>query len=158
MAAVVAENALIEKTRGMAAEADARNFGRVVRERRRHLNLTQEEVARQIKVSNAYIGHLESNSRCPSPEVVTRLAGALGLDRTVLFFLAYPHAEKLLRHETGVEESVWEQFRRDSLLQKLHAIRPEEMEMLSKVAMMGKVRSVTDFIYILNAVRQALVK
>ncbi len=51
-----------------------RNFGQVLRERRRQLDLTQEEVARRIKTSTPYIGHLESAKRHPSDKIVTRLA------------------------------------------------------------------------------------
>lgn len=155
--------AMTESTRAgsagvTAGKSSLRSLGSVVRERRRQLNLTQEEVARRVGVSNAYIGHLESNSRCPSPEVVTRLALALDLDRTELFFLAYPTAEQLLRQDAGEEIPVWERFCKNVALQKTHGISVQEMEMLSRVAMMGNVRSVTDFIYILNAVRQALIR
>ena len=42
------------------ARIKERNFGQVIRERRRQLDLTQEEVARRIKTSTPYVGHLES--------------------------------------------------------------------------------------------------
>ena len=45
-------------------------FGAVIRERRRRLDLTQEEVARRIKTSTPYIGHLESGKRHPSEKVI----------------------------------------------------------------------------------------
>ena len=69
-----------------------RSFGQVLRDRRRQLDLTQEEVARRIKTSTPYIGHLESAKRHPSDKIVTRLAEVLGLDRRELFFLANPRA------------------------------------------------------------------
>lgn len=136
-----------------------RSFAEVVRERRRQLNLTQEEVAKRIKTSTPYVGHLESNKRHPSDAVVTRLADVLALDRTELFFLANPDAKELLQKKRGANEvTAWEQFRRDEHLRRLHNISDREMEMLSQVALMGEVRSVRDFIYILNTVRQALAK
>ena len=55
-------------------------FGQVIRERRRQLDLTQQEVARRINASTSYVGHLESGKRHPSDKIVTRLAGVLGLD------------------------------------------------------------------------------
>jgi len=39
------------------ARLKERNFGQVIRERRRQLDLTQEEVARRIKTSTPYVGH-----------------------------------------------------------------------------------------------------
>src|SRR5208282_4401911 len=60
------------------ARIKERSFGQVLRERRRQLDLTQEEVARRIKTSTPYIGHLESAKRHPSDKIVTRLAEVLG--------------------------------------------------------------------------------
>src|SRR5215471_7293003 len=73
--------------------SNERTFGHLIRERRRQLNLTQEEVARQIRSSTPYIGHLESHKRHPSDKVISRLADVLGLDRRELFFLANPRTQ-----------------------------------------------------------------
>ena len=81
------------------ARSKDRNFGQVIRERRRQLDLTQEEVAHRIKTSTPYVGHLESGKRHPSDKIVTRLAEVLGLDRRDLFFLANPRAQALLTPE-----------------------------------------------------------
>ncbi|MGH7986111.1 MAG: helix-turn-helix domain-containing protein, partial [Candidatus Binataceae bacterium] len=60
------------------ARRKERTFGQVIRERRRQLDLTQQEVARQIKTSTPYVGHLESGKRHPSDKVLSRLAEVLG--------------------------------------------------------------------------------
>jgi len=134
-----------------------RSFGQVIRDRRRQLDLTQEEVARRIKTSTPYVGHLESGKRHPSDKIVSRLAEVLGLDRRELFFLANPRAEALLTaHEQAESNSAWEEFRTNEQLRRVHNISGEEMEMLSRVALMGEVRSQRDFLYILNTIRQAL--
>lgn len=134
-----------------------RNFGQVIRERRRQLDLTQEEVARRIKTSTPYVGHLESGKRHPSDKIVTRLAEVLGLDRRELFFLANPRAQALLNPEGAAEgDSVWEEFRKSDQMRRVHNISNDEMEMLSRVALLGDVRSPRDFIYILNTVRHAV--
>jgi transcriptional regulator with XRE-family HTH domain len=134
-----------------------RNFGQVIRERRRQLDLTQEEVAHRIKTSTPYVGHLESGKRHPSDKIVTRLAEVLGLDRRELFFLANPRAHALLNPEgTNDGDSVWEEFRKNDQLRRVHGISNDEMEMLSRVALLGDVRSARDFIYILNTVRHAV--
>src|SRR5579862_5353056 len=139
------------------AKAKERNFGQVIRDRRRQLDLTQEEVARRIKTSTPYVGHLESGKRHPSDKIVSRLCEVLGLDRRELFFLANPRAQALLSPEAETPaESAWEDFRKDEQIRRIHNITGDEMEMLSRVALLGDVRSPRDFIYILNTVRHAV--
>lgn len=134
-----------------------RNFGQVIRDRRRQLDLTQEDVARRIKTSTPYVGHLESGKRHPSDKIVSRLAEVLGLDRRELFFLANPRAQALLTPEDeAADNSAWEEFRHSEQMRRIHNISTEEMEMLSRVALMGEVRSPRDFVYILTTIRQAL--
>jgi transcriptional regulator with XRE-family HTH domain len=137
------------------------SFGDVLRRRRRDLDLTQEEVAARVKTSTPYVGHLESGKRHPSDKIVTRLAEALGLDRRELFFLANPHTEALIStpQETDVASvSAWEQFRRNEQLRRINNVTSGEMEMLSRVALLGDVQSPRDLIYILNTVRHAVGK
>lgn len=139
------------------ARTKERNFGQVIRERRRQLDLTQEEVAHRIKTSTPYVGHLESGKRHPSDKIVTRLAEVLGLDRRDLFFLANPRAQALLSPEVeSAPDSAWEDFKKNEQLRRLHNISNDEMEMLSRVALLGDVRSPRDFIYILHTVRHAV--
>src|SRR5579863_4014388 len=114
------------------ARTKERSFGQVLRDRRRQLDLTQEEVARRIKTSTPYVGHLESAKRHPSDKIVTRLAEVLGLDRRELFFLANPRAQALLTPEVeSPAESAWEDFRKNDQLRRVHSITSDEMEMLS---------------------------
>ncbi|MFZ1119539.1 MAG: helix-turn-helix transcriptional regulator [Candidatus Binataceae bacterium] len=133
-------------------------FGAVIRERRRRLDLTQEEVARRIKTSTPYIGHLESGKRHPSEKVIARLSEVLGLQSRELFFLANPRARDLLStaNRDGARRSAWEEFRHDERLRRAHNISPEEMDVLARVAAMGEARAPRDFVYILNAIRLAL--
>ena len=139
------------------AKMKERTFGQVIRERRRQLDLTQEEVAKRIKTSTPYVGHLESAKRHPSDKIVTRLAEVLGLDRRELFFLANPRAQALLTPEAETTtNSAWEDFRKNEQLRRIHQISGDEMEMLSRVALLGDVRSPRDFVYILNTVRHAV--
>jgi transcriptional regulator with XRE-family HTH domain len=139
------------------ARIKERNFGQVIRDRRRQLDLTQEEVARRIKTSTPYVGHLESGKRHPSDKIVSRLAEVLSLDRRELFFLANPRAQALLNPEVEPDEdSAWDDFKKNDQLRRVHNITSGEMEMLSRVALLGDVRSARDFIYILNTVRHAV--
>lgn len=137
------------------ARSKERSFGLIIRERRRQLDLTQEEVAMRIRTSTPYIGSLETGKRHPSDNILTRLVEVLGLDRRELFFLANPRAQALLNPETGAE-SAWEDFRKNEHLRRIHNITSDEMEMLSAVALLGDGCSARDFIYILKTVRHAL--
>ncbi|MGO9800406.1 MAG: hypothetical protein ACLPQ0_13180, partial [Candidatus Binatus sp.] len=98
-----------------------------------------------------------SGKRHPSDKIVSRLAEVLGLDRREVFFLANPRAQALLTPAPDVDaKSAWEDFRKDDQLRRIHNITGDEMEMLSRVALLGDVRSPRDFIYILNTVRHAV--
>jgi transcriptional regulator with XRE-family HTH domain len=138
-------------------KAIQRTFGGVIRGRRRQLDLTQEDVARRIKTSTPYIGHLESGKRHPSEKVIARLGEVLGLQSRELYFLANPRARDLLNTANSAgRRSAWEEFRRDERTRRAHNISAEEMDVLGRVAALGEARSPRDFLYILNAIRQAL--
>jgi len=138
--------------------SDNLSFGQMVRDRRRQLELTQDELAHRIKTSTPYIGHIESGKRHPSDQILTRMADVLGFDRREFFFVANPNARAMLTPKPQAEGgSAWDEFRSDQQIHQLHQINSRELEMLSQVAMMGEVRSSRDFIYILNTIRQSLV-
>jgi transcriptional regulator with XRE-family HTH domain len=140
----------------MARRKD-RTFGQVIRERRRQLDLTQQEVAQRIRTSTPYVGHLESGKRHPSDKVLSRLAEVLGLERLDLFFLANPGAVELLKSkETSSRHSAWDEFRKDDRMRRVHNVSQEEMTVLGQVASIGEVGTPRDFIYILTTVRHAL--
>jgi transcriptional regulator with XRE-family HTH domain len=132
-------------------------FGTRIRSRRRELNLTQEELARRVKVSIPYIGHLETDKRHPSEQMITRLAEALALDGRELFLLANPQTKELLSQQRDSDSSAsWDAFCRNETLRRLHNITEQELHALSQVALLGNVRSPRDFLFILNTIRQAM--
>lgn len=141
------------------ARTNKRTLGQVIRERRRQLNLTQQGVARRIKTSTPYVGHLEADKRRPSILVVSRLAEVLGLDQRDLFMLANPKAADLIT-PSGSErgKSAWNEFRTAVQIHRAHQITAAEMKLLSRVAAMGEVRSLRDFIFIIIAVRYAFAR
>jgi transcriptional regulator with XRE-family HTH domain len=142
---------LASRKRDMTAFADC------IRSRRRALDLTQDDIASRIGTTTPYIGHLESGKRHPSERIVIKLADALGIDRAELFLLANPQTQAIItRSDEHNHRSPWEEFRKDKQLQRLHGISAEEMDLLSRIDMMGRVRSARDFLFILYTVRQAL--
>ncbi len=141
------------------AKFTSRSFHQLIRGRRRQLDLTQEQVASRIKTSVAYVGHLESGKRHPSPTIVMKLADILGLDRRELFFLANPLTKTLVSEAPGTTgPTVWDRFRQDRSLREAHRITDDELNLLSHMALMGNVRSSRDFIYVLNTIRQSLAR
>lgn len=132
-------------------------LGKILRDRRRALDLTQEELASRIGVSTAYVGHLETARRQPSDQVILKLARLLGLDSGELFLLANLDAVGIVSSSAGEDrKSSWDKFRNDGRLRKQHRISNQELELLSRVAAMGEVRSPRDFLHVLNAIRNAL--
>lgn len=106
------------------AKRKERNFGQVIRNPRRQLDLTQQEIARRIKTSTPYVGHLEASKRHPSDKVLSRLAEVLGLDRRESFFLANPRTVAFLRpDEIDRKKSAWEEFRKDERIYRTHNVR-----------------------------------
>ncbi len=138
-------------------ETTVQGFGAVIRARRRQIDLTQEELARRIRTSVPYVGHLETGKRHPSEKIVTRLAEVLGLDSRELFFLANPRTKRLIsRNQESNGDSAWGAFRQDEAFRKIHNITEQEMQALSGIALLGEARSSRDFLFILNTIRQAL--
>ena len=135
----------------------ASQFGRLIRERRRLLNLTQEELARRIRVSMPFVGHLETGHRRPSEKTIAKLAKVLGLDQQELFLLANPGTRALFRsHSPDSTGSAWDQLKRNRRLHRAHKISLTEMSMLERAALLGEAESPEDFIFILNTVRRLL--
>jgi hypothetical protein len=107
------------------------------------------------QISTPYVGHLESNKRNPSDKVLGRLAKVLGFRK--LFLMANPHNVELPRsNEPDNKKSIWEEFRKDEQIRQTHHITPDEMELLSTVALMGEISSPQEFIYILTVIRHVL--
>jgi transcriptional regulator with XRE-family HTH domain len=140
----------------VASRTKENAFAQRIRARRRGLDITQEEVARRIGTSTPYVGHLESGKRHPSEKIVVRLADILGIDRAELFLLANPQAEAIIAEPAKASDtSAWNECRNDKKLHRVHNITRDEMEILSRLALMGNVRSARDFLFVLNAIRQA---
>jgi len=138
----------------MVAEA---SLGNVLRRRRRQLEITQEEVARKAGVRANYIGYLERDLRRPSTPLLVKLAKALDLDQGELFFLAHPQVRALVHtNGTAPRRSAWEEFRADRRLQTRFHVTRGELKALECVARLGPARSPRDFLFVLQAIRQAL--
>jgi len=135
----------------------ANTLGAVLRQRRRQLEITQQEVARRVGVRANYIGYLERNMRRPSTGVLGKLARVLHLDREELFFLAHPQVRQFIQiQRPDPRQSAWEEFRCNKLLHSRHGITAAELRVLEHTSTLGPVRRSRDYLFILQAIRQAL--
>jgi transcriptional regulator with XRE-family HTH domain len=135
----------------------ATDLGTVLRRRRRQLELTQQDIAHKVGVRANYIGYLERDMRRPSTAVLVKLAKVLDLDREELFFLAHPQVRAFIRTEApDPRQSAWDGFRTNKRLHTRHGITQAELKTLQAVSALGPVRTSRDFLFILQAIRQAL--
>jgi hypothetical protein len=94
----------------------------------------------------------------PSDRVLGRLAFVLRLDTRELLLRARPKMAALLKPVAGEScITAWEAFARDKTLQSRHSITAKEMQFLSKVSNLGDVKEPRDFIFVLIAIRFAIV-
>jgi transcriptional regulator with XRE-family HTH domain len=129
----------------------------ILRRRRRQLELTQQHVARRVGVRANYVGYIERDMRRPSTAVLVKLAKVLDLDREELFFLANPQVREFI-HTTAPDprQSAWERFRADTRLHTRHGVTQAELKALQHVSALGRVHDPRDYLFILQAIRQAL--
>jgi transcriptional regulator with XRE-family HTH domain len=137
-----------------------KTLGEVLKQRRETLALTQRELARKLNVKPSHVAYLEKDRRRPSLGLVSRLADVMGLEKEPLFLLAHPEASSLLsaRREAPPHDrdQVWRDFAGNKALLARHNVRPRELKILSQVNTLGKITAPRNFLFILNAIRQAV--
>jgi transcriptional regulator with XRE-family HTH domain len=138
-----------------------KTLGEVLKQRRETLALTQRELARKLNVKPSHVAYLEKDRRRPSLGLVSRLADVMGLEKEPLFLLAHPEASSLLsaRREAPPphnRDQVWRDFAGNKALLARHNVRPRELKVLLQVNMLGKITAPRNFLFILNAIRQAV--
>jgi len=136
-------------------------LGKLLQKQRHTLGLTQRELAVQLGVKPAHVAYLETDRRRPSLGLLSRIATVLGLDREKLFALAHPEASSLMsscakaKHPVAKDQA-WKEFRYNKALLARHQVRPRELQVLAQVNLLGKVTAPRNFLFILNAIRQAV--
>ncbi|HEV8717910.1 MAG TPA: helix-turn-helix transcriptional regulator [Candidatus Binatia bacterium] len=135
-----------------------KSFGRVIEDRRRELELTQEMVAKKVGVKANYIGYLERGMRHPSQKVVERLSNALKLDSQELYLLANPRVRALLgkapTKAASSGPSLWQKFLRDSSMQQSQGVTSREKEALAQLAAAERASSPTAITRVIKALRR----
>ena len=135
-----------------------KTLGSVVREVRNEARLSQRELAAAIGVKASHVAYIENGHRRPSISLINRLSETLGLDAKELLVLAHPEAKQIIdgvRPSTKKGDGAWERFASNQALLRRHAITKGELKILKQVAALEQVARPGDFIFILNAIRQA---
>jgi|HubBroStandDraft_6_1064221.scaffolds.fasta_scaffold767392_1 transcriptional regulator with XRE-family HTH domain len=143
-----------------AAVGEKPTFGPLLRQRRRDLGLTQRELAFRLGVKAAHIAYLEANRRRPSLSLLSRLVKELGL-KEELFRLAHPEAYQLINIERQSAQfngtrNAWLRLIADKAFLARHAIKPPELRVLSRVNLLGEIKTRLDYLFVLNSIRQAI--
>jgi transcriptional regulator with XRE-family HTH domain len=136
-------------------------LGQVLKQRRDAYDYTQRELARKLGVKASHIAYLENGRRRPSLSLLSRIADTLELDKKRLFLLAHPEAQWVVseRREPSASkqrEDAWRRFARDRGTLNRHKVTDRELKVLKNVNMLGRVSSPGQFLFILNAIRQAV--
>jgi transcriptional regulator with XRE-family HTH domain len=138
-----------------------KTLGQVLKGQREALGLTQRELALKLEVKPSHVAYLEKDRRRPSLGLVGRIANVLGLEKEPLFLLAHPEAGSLLSDRREPQtirnpDQVWRDFTGNKAMLARHQIKPNELKVLSQVNLLGKVAAPRHFLFILNAIRQAV--
>src|ERR1019366_5544762 len=136
-------------------------LGQVLRNRRKEIGLSQQELALKLGIKPAHIAQLESD-RGPRPsfQLLSRAANALGLDKDRLFQLTETGAKSVsVAHKVlpNPKDSgqVFASFGRNRALLDRYNVKPQELKALSQVSLMGKVTDGEALLFILEAIRKA---
>jgi transcriptional regulator with XRE-family HTH domain len=138
-----------------------KTLGNVLKERRVLFRLTQRELALKLGVKPSHVAYLETNRRGPSLGLLSRIADVLGLPKESLFVLAHPEARSLLGAPRDApprqeQDQAWHEFAGNEALLARHQVMPRELKVLSQVNLLGKITAPRQFVFILNAIRQAV--
>jgi len=83
-------------------------FAENLKKNRRAVGLSQAKLAEKVNTSTHYIGMLEIKRKFPSPEMMTRLASALGIDSTAFFQREITPAEVITSYrKAAIEDIRW---------------------------------------------------
>jgi transcriptional regulator with XRE-family HTH domain len=133
-----------------------------LKSQREILGLTQRALALKLEVKPSHVAYLEKDRRRPSLGLVSRIADVLGLEKEPLFLLAHPEASTLLtgRRDPAAPsrnpDQVWRDFTDNKAMLARHNVNPSELKVLSQVNLLGKIAAPRQFLFILNAIRQAV--
>jgi len=134
-------------------------LGRLIKQKRKELGLTQRALADQLGVEASHVAYLESGKRKPSLTLMARLAEALGVSRQQIFLLSHPEAAEVVNRRDRVpsgERSAdrWRQLVTDRAFVKRHRITRRELQAFKGLSLLGYVLSRHQLLAILTMIRE----
>jgi transcriptional regulator with XRE-family HTH domain len=136
-----------------------KDLGKALKAGREELRLTRQALADRLGIHAAYISYIERGLRRPSIELLNRLAEELGLEAEGLVMLAFPELRAVLarNHEKTpqTKDDAWHRFASNRALLTRHKVTAEELSILKRISMLGRVPSADHFLFVLNSIRQA---
>jgi transcriptional regulator with XRE-family HTH domain len=148
-------------TTGGTRKMKKETLGQVLKQRRGAYNYTQRELARKLGVKASHVAYLENGRRRPSLSLLSRIADTLELDKRRLFLLAHPEAQWIVGEKrepspSKQREDSWRRFAGDRGTLARHKVTERELKVLKNVNMLGRVSGPNQYLFILNAIRQAV--
>jgi transcriptional regulator with XRE-family HTH domain len=137
------------------------SLGQVLKQRRGAYAYTQRELAKKLGVKASHIAYLENGRRRPSLSLLSRIAETLELDKKRLFLLAHPEAHWIATEArepstARKREDAWRRFAGDRGTLARHKVTERELKVLKNVNLLGPVSGPNQYLFILNAIRQAI--
>src|SRR5580700_2375212 len=117
-------------------------FGKVLKEARLALGLSQQDLACKLGVRASHVGYLEQGRRRPSLTLLNALADTLGVDKERLFLLSHPEAKELIRdsarrRSNSRRANAWRELLADKAVLTRNNVTPKELKVLSHIALLG---------------------
>jgi transcriptional regulator with XRE-family HTH domain len=138
-----------------------KTLGQILKQQREAFALTQRELARKLGVKASHVAYLENGRRRPSLSLLGRIADTMGLNKQQLFLLAHPEARSLVTArrepaEASLRDGAWRRFSKDRATLARNRVTPRELRVLQQVNLLGRVSSPSQYLFILNSIRQAV--
>jgi transcriptional regulator with XRE-family HTH domain len=135
-----------------------KTLGQVLKSQRQALGLTQRELASRAGVKASHVAHLELGKRKLTLGLLNRFAKVLKLKYEKLLILAYPEAKFLLgsRQRIASRDWAWREFINNKALLTRYNVQPRELTVLAQTNQLGRIIAPSDFLFILNSMRQAV--
>lgn len=136
-----------------------KELGQAIKEGREELRLTRRALADLLGVHVAYIAYIENGERRPSLALLNRLADQLAIEPSKLVVLAFPELRAVLLRrselKSGEEENAWSRFVSNRALLRRHKVTADELNVLKRISMLGRVPCVDNFLFVLHSIRHA---
>jgi len=141
--------------------SDQPTLGRVLRNRREEMGLSQAELALKLGIKARDVAQLEGDRGArPSFQLLSRAASILGLDKDRLIQLSETGSKsisggpKVVPHRKD-NGQIFAAFAGNRTLLARYNVKPQELKALSQVSLMGKVADTEALLFILEAIRKA---